>query len=386
MNSEQIKSLDNEYIVHAYNRFDVVFDHGENARIFDKDGKEYIDLTAGIGVNSLGFCDPGWVRAVTAQLGKLQHTSNLFYHEPGVSLAEKLVKRSGLKKVFFSNSGAEANETAIKIARKYGKQGDRERVNIVSFNNGFHGRTYGSLTATGRYMDSFMPCVPGFVHTDINDIGQLREVVEKDDPVAVMAEMIQGEGGLINLDEDFVKEMYELCRDKDILLIVDEVQSGIGRTGKFFSYEHYGIEPDIVSFAKGIGGGLPLGGVICGSRTCDVLQPGDHGTTFGMNPVICAGAGYIMDTIDDAFLEDVNEKAAYLRAGLEKIDEVAGTTGLGLMIGIDLKTKAPADVLPALRENGVLVLTAGTRIRLLPPLTITKEDIDQALDAFRNVL
>ncbi len=386
MNSEQIKNLDNEYIVHSYNRFDVVFDHGENARIFDKDGKEYIDLTSGIGVNSLGFCNKGWIEAITAQLGRLQHSSNLFFHEPGVALAEKLAKRSGLRKVFFCNSGAEANETAIKIARKYGKQGDRERINIVSFNNAFHGRTFGSLTATGRYMDAFVPCVPGFVHTDINDIDQLKQVVENDDPVAVIAEMIQGEGGLINLDEDFVKEMYQLCRDKDILLIVDEVQSGIGRTGKFFSYEHYGIEPDIVSFAKGIGGGLPLGGVVCGDRTCDVLEPGDHGTTFGMNPVISAGANYVVDTIDDAFLAEVNRKAEYIRAELEKLDEVSGTTGLGLMIGIDLKTKKNADVLASLRENGVLVLTAGTRIRLLPPLTITDEDIDQALEAFRKVL
>jgi len=386
MNSEQIKNLDNEYIVHSYNRFDVVFDHGENARIFDKDGKEYIDLTSGIGVNSLGFCNKGWIEAITAQLGRLQHSSNLFFHEPGVALAEKLAKRSGLRKVFFCNSGAEANETAIKIARKYGKQGDRERINIVSFNNAFHGRTFGSLTATGRYMGAFVPCVPGFVHTDINDIDQLKQVVENDDPVAVIAEMIQGEGGLINLDEDFVKEMYQLCRDKDILLIVDEVQSGIGRTGKFFSYEHYGIEPDIVSFAKGIGGGLPLGGVVCGDRTCDVLEPGDHGTTFGMNPVISAGANYVVDTIDDAFLAEVNRKAEYIRAELEKLDEVSGTTGLGLMIGIDLKTKKNADVLASLRENGVLVLTAGTRIRLLPPLTITDEDIDQALEAFRKVL
>ena len=312
MNKEEIKKLDQEKIVGTYSRYDMVADHGKGAKCVSVDGKEYIDFTAGIGVNCLGFCDDGWVEAVTAQMKKLQHVSNLFYSEPQVKAADLLTKRTGLKKVFFGNSGAEANEAAIKTARKYGTTQRGVHVNkIISLANSFHGRTMATITATGqeKYHKFFTPFLEGFKYCEANNIEQLKSLVD-DDTCAIMMEMVQGEGGVLDLDPDFVKAAEQLCHEHDLVFIVDEVQTGIGRTGKLFAYEYFDVTPDIVTFAKGIGGGLPIGGVLFGEKCCDVLKPGDHGTTYGGNPVACAGAVEVLTRIDDAFLKEVQKKSA----------------------------------------------------------------------------
>ena len=336
MKKIDIKKMDQEKIVPTYGRYDLVADHGKGAVCVDEDGLEYIDFTAGIGVNSLGFCDEGWVKAVTKQLKKLQHVSNLFYTEPQVRVADMLTERTGLKKAFFANSGAEANEVAIKAARKYSNNKYGNDINwILTLENSFHGRTMGTITATGQdgYHKDFYPFLPHFSYCKPNDIDSLYEKVT-DRTCAIMMEMVQGEGGVVNLDPDFVKAAEELCARKDMLLIIDEVQTGIGRTGKLFSYEYFDVKPDIVTFAKGIGGGLPIGGALFGEKACDVLQPGNHGTTYGGNPVACAGALEVLTRMDDAFLREVEEKGAYLKEKLLAIDEVASVSGMGLMLGV----------------------------------------------------
>ena len=388
MNKEEIKKLDQEKIVGTYSRYDMVADHGKGAKCVSVDGKEYIDFTAGIGVNCLGFCDDGWVEAVTAQLKKLQHVSNLFYSEPQVKAADLLTKRTGLKKVFFGNSGAEANEAAIKTARKYGTTQRGVHVNkIISLANSFHGRTMATITATGqeKYHKFFTPFLEGFKYCEANNIEQLKSLVD-DDTCAIMMEMVQGEGGVLDLDPDFVKAAEQLCHEHDLVFIVDEVQTGIGRTGKLFAYEYFDVTPDIVTFAKGIGGGLPIGGVLFGEKCCDVLKPGDHGTTYGGNPVACAGAVEVLTRIDDAFLEEVQKKSAYLKDKLQVLPHVTSVSGLGLMLGVSLEGKEAPDVVKKALEEGLMVLTAKDKVRLLPPLTITYDEIDQGVEILKKAL
>lgn len=389
MKAEEIKKLDKEYVLNTYGRYDMVCDHGKNATMYDKDGKEYIDFTAGIGVDSLGFSDEGWIKAVEEQLHKFQHCSNLFYSEPGAQLAKKLVEKTGMSKVFFANSGGEGNETAFKIARKYGNtMADHQKNSIISLYDSFHGRTIATVTATGqdRFHKYFDPFAPGFYYAKANDLGSMEEAVAEHDPCAVIMEIVQGEGGVIGLDKDFVQGVQKICDDKDIILIIDEVQAGAGRTGSFFAYQQYGIHPDLVSFAKGIGAGLPIGGVICNEKLSGVLKPGEQGSTFGMNPVVCAGACYAVDRMNDEFLAEVRKKSEYLRNELGAIDEVEEITGLGLMMGVKLKTKKADDVVPELLKNGLMALTAVEKIRLLPPLTISVEEMEKGVAIFKKVL
>jgi len=389
MDRSHIKELDAKYIVHTYNRYDVVVDHACGALVTDVNGKEYVDLCSGYAANSLGYQDEAWLEAVIGQLKKVQHTSNLYYSEPGPLVAEKLVKRSGLCKVWFANSGGEANEAAIKTARKYGNTlADHKKNTIISLKKSFHGRTLATVTATGlaEAQEVFAPLVPGFVHAEIDDPEELVKLADQYDPCAFLMELVQGEGGVHALDRAFVDKAVELCDSRDILFIDDEVQVGIGRSGTLFAFEQYGFKPDIVSFAKGIGAGLPIGGIICGPKTCDVLVPGDHGSTFGMNPVACAGACVVLDTMDEKFLASVNEKAALIRGELKKMKKVTGLDGLGLMIGIDLKDMTGAEAVEKLMKEGVLAIPAGSRLRLLPPLTISEDEIERALKAIRKVL
>ncbi len=396
MNTNDIKKLDRERIAGTYGRHDMAAATGRGARCYDTDGKEYIDFTAGIGVNSLGYCDEGWLKAVTAQLNKLQHCSNLYYSEPQAKVAEMLTSRTGMEKVYFANSGAEANETAIKAARKYGYIKKKAQSNgdgnagvneIITLKNSFHGRTIGAMTATGqtKYQEGFGPLPVGFKYCEANNTAQLAELADNN-ICAIMMELVQGEGGVRELDRDFVKAAAELCRERDILLIVDEVQTGIGRTGKFFAYEYFGIEPDIVTFAKGIGGGLPMGGVIFGEKSCDVLGPGTHGTTYGGNPVACAGAVEVLKRIDGEFLEEVCKKSTYLKGRLLDIPGVSDVSGLGLMLGVTLEQKLAADFVKDALSMGLMTLTAKEKVRLLPPLTITYEELDEGLKIFSKAV
>ncbi len=389
MDREEIRAKDLKYIVHTYNRYNIVVEYAEGATVTDADGRRFIDMCSGYGANSLGYQNKAWLEAVTAQLGKVQHTSNLYYSEPGVMLAEKLVTRSGLSKVWFANSGGEANEAAIKTARKYGNTiADHKKNTIISLKKSFHGRTLATVTATGlaEAQEVFAPLVPGFIHAEVDDPASLRQLADQYDPCAFLMELVQGEGGVHALDQEFVTAAAELCRERDILFIDDEVQAGIGRTGTLFAFEQYGIKPDIVSFAKGIGAGLPVGGIICGPKTCDVLVPGDHGSTFGMNPVACAGACVVLDTMDEAFLEEVRRKSEKIRGAFAGMSKVKGLDGLGLMIGADLDGMSGAEAVNLLMDEGVMAIPAGSRLRLLPPLTISEEEIDTALAAMRRVL
>ena len=389
MDREKIKQLDAQYIVHTYNRYDVVVDHACGATVTDADGKVYIDMCSGYAANSLGYQNEKWLAAVTEQLGKVQHTSNLYYSEPGALLAEKLVKKSGLRKVWFANSGGEANEAAIKVARKYGNTAaDHKKNTIISLKKSFHGRTLATVTATAlaEAQEVFAPLVPGFVHAEVDNAEQLAELTDKYDPCAFLMELVQGEGGVHALDKAFVQAAAELCRSRDILFIDDEVQAGIGRTGTLFAYQQYGIVPDIVSFAKGIGAGLPIGGIICGEKTCDILVPGDHGSTFGMNPVACAGACVVMDTMTDGFLAEVRTKSGKIRSALSDMKKVKHLDGLGLMIGIDLDGMSGAEAVSMLMEEGLLAIPAQSRLRLLPPLTISDEETDKAIEILKKVL
>lgn len=384
-----IKDKDLKYIVHTYNRYDIVVDHANGATVTDVNGKDYIDMCSGYGANSLGYQNEAWLDAVIGQLRSVQHTSNLYYSEPGVRLAEMLVERSGLCKVWFANSGGEANEAAFKTARKYGNTlADHKKNTIISLKKSFHGRTLATVTATGlaEAQEVFAPLVPGFVHAEVDDSAGLAELAEKYDPCAFIMELVQGEGGVHALDREFVSTAAALCRDRDILFIDDEVQAGIGRTGTLFAYEQYGIKPDIVSFAKGIGAGLPIGGIICGPKTCDVLVPGDHGSTFGMNPVACAGACVVLETMDETFLKSVQARSDRIRTELAGMSKVCGLDGLGLMVGIDLDGMTGAEAVNLLMDEGVMAIPAGNRLRLLPPLTISDDEIETALKAMNKVL
>jgi len=380
-------ALDNENIANTYARFGKVIDHGKGAICYDEEGNKLIDFTAGIGVNSLGFCDPTWVKAVSEQAAKLQHVSNLYYSEPQVLLAKALTKKTGMAKVFFGNSGAEANECAIKAARKYGNDKSGNTKNrIITLTNSFHGRTVATITATGQeeFHKSFFPFTGGFSYCPAGDIDALEKMIDEN-TCAVMMEMIQGEGGVVVLDKKYVQKVAKLCAAKDVLLIDDEVQTGIGRTGTFFAYEQFGIQPDIVTFAKGIGGGLPIGGALFTEKTAGILQAGDHGTTFGGNPVTCAGALAVMSKMTPRFLASIEKKGSYIMSGLNKIQGVYGIDGMGLMIGFKVFGKEPSDVAKECLKQGLLVLTAHDKVRLLPPLVIDFGSIDKGLKIISKV-
>ncbi len=380
-----IKELDGEYIANTYGRFPVVLKSGKGSLVWDEDGKEYIDLGTGIAVNTFGIADDEWNAAVTAQLSKLAHTSNLYYSEPCARLAEMLCSRTGMKKVFFSNSGAEANECAIKAARKYAaeKKG-REYYTIITLKNSFHGRTITTLAATGQdvFHKDFTPLTEGFVYADANCIEELEALIAEHKCAALMMEMVQGEGGVNPLDADFVKAAYDLCQRKDVLLICDEVQCGNGRSGMLYAYMNYGITPDIVSTAKGLAGGLPLGATMLGEKVKDVLTPSSHGSTFGGNPVCTAGAVNILSRIDDKLLSEVREKSEYIRKELEGADGIVSVTGMGLMLGIKTEKDA-GEIISECMKNGVLVIKAKDKVRLLPALNIPMEQLSRAVSVIK---
>ncbi|MBQ9324250.1 MAG: acetylornithine/succinylornithine family transaminase [Clostridia bacterium] len=384
----KLQSLDNTYVASTYRRFPVSLITGKGAVAKDENGKSYIDLTSGIAVNTFGYCDTVWAQAVSHQLECIQHTSNLYYTEPCVTLAQMLCKRTGMHKVFFSNSGAEANECAIKVARKWASENKGpEFATIVTLRNSFHGRTLTTLAATGQdhYHELYQPLTPGFVSVDAEDLAQLEHVLSSQPVAGVLVECIQGEGGVIVLSEDYLKGVEQLCREYQVLLMIDEVQTGNGRTGALYSYMHYGLSPDIVSTAKGLGGGLPLGATLLSERVEHVLSYGDHGSTFGGNPVCCAGAVSILKRLTPHLLDTVSEKGQLAKTILEKCPGVESVTGLGLMIGI--KTVKPAgEIASACLQNGVLVLTAKDRVRLLPPLNITKAQLSNALQVLTSVI
>lgn len=381
------KELDNEYVAHAYSRFDLALVKGKGSTVSDENGKQYIDFGSGIGVTAFGFCDNEWKMAVEMQLDKLQHTSNLYYTEPCAKLARLLCEKSGMKKVFFANSGAEANEGAIKFARKYSydKYGDG-RSTIITLVNSFHGRTITTLAATGQdvFHTTFAPFTPGFKYCPANDIEALKEMAT-DDVCAIMFECVQGEGGVNNLEYDFVKAIEKTANEKDILMIVDEVQTGNGRTGRYFAYENFDIMPDIVSTAKGLAGGLPMGAVLFGEKLKDTVTPSSHGSTFGGNPVCAAGALSIVSRIDDDFLAEVREKSEYIKDTLLKLDGVKSISGMGLMLGIET-VKDSKEIAGKCLEKGLLVLTAKSKVRLLPALNISRCELERGLKILCEVI
>lgn len=384
-----ITSNDKQFVANTYARFPIELVSGKGAILKDSNGKEYIDLGSGIAVNIFGVADNEWQKAVTHQLSVLPHTSNLYYSEPCSTLAELLCERTGMKKVFFSNSGAEANECAIKVARKYAfdKYGDESHSTIITLKNSFHGRTIATLKATGQdvFHTDFGPFPEGFVYAEANNFDDVKKFVDTDKCIAVMMELVQGEGGVCKLDENFVKSVAELVKEKDMLLIIDEVQTGNGRTGELYAYMHYGIQPDVVTTAKGLGGGLPIGATMLGENVENVLTYGSHGSTFGGNPVSCAGACNIIKRIDDKLLNEVKEKSAYIFSELEGAKGVKSVSGLGLMIGVE--TEKPAkEVANACIEKGVLVLTAKTKVRLLPSLNIDWDDLKKAIRILKEVI
>ncbi len=391
MTSEAIKGLTHRYIMNTYGRFPVALDHGEGATLYDPEGRAYIDFTSGIGVTALGYGNQPWAEDVADQAKKLGHVSNLFYTEPPARLAEILCQRTGESAVFFANGGGEANEGMIKLARKYSfdKYG-QGRSAIVTLKNSFHGRTITTLKATGQevFHNYFFPFTEGFRYAPANDLEALK-AQDQGDVCAVMVELVQGEGGVLPLDKDYVKALEALCAEKDWLLLVDEVQTGVGRTGTLFAFQQYDILPDAVSFAKGIAGGLPMSGLLANERCRDVLGPGMHATTFGGNPV-CAAAGLVVqEVLSDEFLKEVREKGAYLRRSIEAMNLpcFGKTRGLGLMIGIEVREGwTNREIAGRLIENGLLILTAGPGMRLLPPLVITRDEMDTGLEIMKAVL
>ncbi len=390
MNSIDIQKKDQEYIANTYKRFPASLVEGEGAVVRSPEGKEYIDFTSGIGVNCLGYADKGWADAVSAQAHKLQHVSNLYSTQPDVEAAEKLCRYTGFSKVFFGNSGAEANEGALKVARKYGMEKHGEKCNtVISLKNSFHGRTITTLSATGQdsFHQFFFPFTEGFKFVDAGDIEGLRNAVDET-VCGIMIELIQGEGGVVPVDGAFVKEAARICQEKDLVFVIDEVQTGIGRTGTFLCYEQFGVKPDVISLAKGIGGGLPLGVVMMNDKTAGVLGFGQHGSTFGGNPVACAGACYVLDKVmKPEFLEEVKKKSEYMKKKLLEISQIKLVTGLGLMLGAELEEGLTAgETAGRCVEEGLLVLTAKTKLRLLPPLVIGYEEIDRGIEILARVL
>lgn len=381
-----IKELDKAYVANTYARFDAVIAKGKGSTLYGENGEEYIDFGSGIGTNAFGAADDVWKEAVIEQLKKIQHTSNLYYTENGAILAEMLCKKTGMKKVFFSNSGAEANECAIKVARKYGTDKNPCKNVIITLENSFHGRTITTLAATGqdKFHQNFTPFTEGFCHVRANDIEALNNAIT-DNVTAIMIETVQGEGGVNVLDKDFLEAIEKITTEKDILLVIDEVQTGNGRCGALYSYMNLGLTPDIVSTAKGLAGGLPMGATMLGDKVESTLSYGDHGSTFGANPVCAAAAISNIKRLDDAFLGEVKEKSEYLIGQLKKINGVKSVSGMGLMIGIETE-KAAGDIAKECLKKGLLVLTAKTKIRLLPPLNITKDELDRGLEILKEVI
>ena len=378
----RIMELDKTYVAGTYKRFPVEIVSGQGSRVTDVNGKTYVDMGSGIGVTAFGIGDEDWKQAVIAQLNKVQHTSNLYYTEPDAVLAQMLCEKTGMKKVFFSNSGAEANECAIKVARKYsaGKKGPECNV-IVTLVNSFHGRTLTTLAATGQdhFHELFQPLTPGFVHVEANNIAALEQAVANQKVAGILMESVQGEGGVIPLTAEFVQAAAKICAEQDIPLMMDEVQTGNGRTGMLYGYMNFGVTPDIVSTAKGLGGGLPIGATLLGEKVQNVLSPGDHGSTFGGNPVCCAGAVSVLSRMDDAFLAEVRKKSEYVFSRLSGAPGIESVTGMGLMIGVKTTAKA-MDIVNRCIEKGVLCLTAKDKVRLLPALNIPMEDLKFAVD------
>ena len=386
MKPKDIIEEDKKYIAGTYARFPVAFKEGKGSRLYDYDGREYVDCGSGIAVNIFGVNDEEWKNAVIAQINSIQHASNLYYTKPQADLARLLCEMTGAKKVFFGNSGAEANECAIKAARKYGEiKYGADRKQIITLKESFHGRTLATLAATGQdaFHKYYGPFPEGFVYADPTIEGV--EACMNERTCAVMIECIQGESGVNVLDKNFVQAVEKLCRERDIIFICDEVQTGNGRTGRLYAYQAYGVSPDIVTTAKGLGGGLPIGACMLFEKCAGVFGYGDHGSTFGGNPVVCAGAYSILSRIDEKLLQSVREKGEYFREGLKKIDGVKEVTGMGLMIGIHTD-KPAAEVANECMKRGLLVLTAHSNVRLLPPLTISKDDIDFALKILNEVI
>ena len=383
-----IFSIDKEYVANTYARFPVCIKSGKGSLLYDDNGKEYIDLGTGIAVNTFGACDEEWVKAVSAQAGKLAHISNLYYTEPCAKLAEMLCQRTGLSRVFFANSGAEANECAIKAARKYSqdKKG-KEYYNIITLKNSFHGRTITTLAATGQdvFHADFTPLTDGFLYGEANNIESIKTLIQNNKCAAVMLECVQGEGGVMPMTLEFMHDLEALCHENDVLLVIDEVQTGNGRCGELYAYMTYGIHPDIVTTAKGLGGGLPIGACMFSEKTKDVLGYGQHGSTFGGNPVCAAGACSIISRIDDKLLSEVREKSEYIKSYLAGIKGVKSVSGLGLMLGIETEKSAKDIVLECIKR-GVLVLTAKTKIRLLPALNIPQQQLEAALEIIKEVI
>lgn len=379
----------NKYVMRSYGRYDLVLDSGSGENAVDDAGKEYIDFGSGIGTNSLGYCNDEWVEAICNQARTLQHTSNYYYTKVQADFAKTLCETSGYSAVFFGNSGAEANECAIKLARKYSfdKYG-KGRHNIITLVNSFHGRTLCTLSATGQdvFHNYFFPFVEGFVNVEANNIDDLRAKLD-DTVCAVMFEYVQGEGGVMALDKEFVDEIFKLCAEKDVLTIADEVQTGIGRTGKFLCGEHFGRKADLTTLAKGLAGGVPIGACLANEKCADVFTPGTHASTFGGNPICCAGGLAVLKKLNsEGFLDEVTKKGEYIREKLAAIPEVESVSGIGLMVGITLKTKKAADIVKLGLENGLLLLTAKDKLRLLPPLTITYEEIDKGMAILEELL
>lgn len=384
----QLKEIDQKYVANTYARFPVEIVSGKGSTMVDDTGKTYIDMGTGIGVTAFGIADDKWVQAVQAQLGLVQHTSNLYYTEPCAKLAQMLCERTGMHKVFFGNSGAEANECAIKVARKYAadKKGAEYNV-IVTLWNSFHGRTLTTLAATGQehYHELFQPLTPGFVHAEANNLADLERVLKENKVAGILMECIQGEGGVLTLDKEFVQGAAKLAAEQDVLLMIDEVQTGNGRSGKLYAYMNYGINPDVVTTAKGLGGGLPLGACLLGEKCESVLGFGDHGSTFGGNPVCCAGAVNVLSRIDDNLLAQVNGKSKFVFESLKNAPGVESVSGMGLMIGVKPANKPAAQVVKACMEKGILCLTAKDKVRLLPALNIPMEDLTKAVEVLKAV-
>lgn len=390
MTSKELMALDSQCVMQTYGRFPVALDHGQGATLYSPEGKEYIDFASGIGVNCLGYGNEKWIEAVTTQAKKLAHASNLYYTAPYIELANQLTQRTGMKRAFFANGGGEANEGMIKLCRKYSydKYG-KGRSTIITLKDSFHGRTITTLTATGQdvFHQYFFPFTDGFCYAEPNNLDAIREL-DDGGICAVMVELIQGEGGVLPLDREYVRTLQALCQEKDWLLAVDEVQTGIGRTGSLFCFQEYGILPDVSTFAKGIGGGLPLAGVLAGEKTEGVLTPGTHATTFGGNPICCAGGLAVMEQLDDEMLAEVKKKGQYLKEKISAMSGVKEVRGLGLMLGVALEDQEGYSAkVGAMLENGLLCLTAGhSTIRLLPPLTISREEMDKGLAIMAQVL
>jgi len=377
---------DAAYVANTYSRFPVELVSGRGSLLYDEAGKEYIDLGAGIAVNTFGAADEEWIAAVTGQLRKISHTSNLYYSGPCAELAKMLCERTGMKKAFFSNSGAEANECAIKAARKYAaeKKG-ADCFTVITLKNSFHGRTITTLAATGQdsFHREFLPLTGGFVYAEPDDLGSVENLVKENKVAAILFEAVQGEGGVVPLSGEFIRGLAAIAKREDILLLADEVQIGNGRSGMLYGYMNYGVTPDIVSTAKGLAGGLPLGATLLGEKVENVFTPGSHGSTFGGNPVVCAGALSILSRIDDALLKEVRERSAYIFRELEGAEGIKSVSGLGLMIGVETEKDA-SEVVAACRENGVLVLKAKNKVRLLPPLNIPKELLVKAVGVLKR--